>query len=383
MTGEVAGGAVAAERTGAPSLPAPGDQGDRWYPVRRALEAGAAPIGAIIVAAALFSVFLLALGKSPAEFCELVWRGAFGSAFSLQNTLARAAPLLLTALCVAVPAQLGLVVIGGEGALVLGGLAAACAGLEAASLPPAVTLAAMALAGAAAGAAWIGLTGVLRVWRGINETVASLVLAYVAIALFNHLVEGPLRDPASLNKPSTYAIPDQDMLDALPGIGVHPGLLVGVVACVLCWVLVSRTTIGFAARLVGGNLRAARLQGLPVGALMIGACALGGAFAGLAGMIEVAAVQQRANASLIAGYGYAGILIAFLARQNPLAIMPMAVLVGGIGAAGGLLQRRLGLPDATVLVLQGLVFVSVLASETFFGRVPWFQPRSPPQSGAR
>ena len=383
MTGEVAGGAVAAERTGAPSLPAPGDQGDRWYPVRRALEAGAAPIGAIIVAAALFSVFLLALGKSPAEFCELVWRGAFGSAFSLQNTLARAAPLLLTALCVAVPAQLGLVVIGGEGALVLGGLAAACAGLEAASLPPAVTLAAMALAGAAAGAAWIGLTGVLRVWRGINETVASLVLAYVAIALFNHLVEGPLRDPASLNKPSTYAIPDQDMLGPLPGIGVHPGLLVGVVACLLCWVLVSRTTIGFAARLVGGNLRAARLQGLPVGALMIGACALGGAFAGLAGMIEVAAVQQRANASLIAGYGYAGILIAFLARQNPLAIMPMAVLVGGIGAAGGLLQRRLGLPDATVLVLQGLVFVSVLASETFFGRVPWFQPRSPPQSGAR
>ena len=383
MTGEVAGGAVAAERTGAPSLPAPGDQGDRWYPVRRALEAGAAPIGAIIVAAALFSVFLLALGKSPAEFCELVWRGAFGSAFSLQNTLARAAPLLLTALCVAVPAQLGLVVIGGEGALVLGGLAAACAGLEAASLPPVMTLAAMALAGAAAGAAWIGLTGVLRVWRGINETVASLVLAYVAIALFNHLVEGPLRDPASLNKPSTYAIPDQDMLGALPGIGVHPGLLVGVVACVLCWVLVSRTTIGFAARLVGGNLRAARLQGLPVGALMIGACALGGAFAGLAGMIEVAAVQQRANASLIAGYGYAGILIAFLARQNPLAIMPMAVLVGGIGAAGGLLQRRLGLPDATVLVLQGLVFVSVLASETFFGRVPWFQPRSPPQSGAR
>ena len=100
------------------------------------------------------------------------------------------------------------------------------------------------------------------------------------------------------------------------------------------------------------------------------------ALAGLAGMIEVAAVHQRANASLIAGYGYAGILIAFLARQNPLAIVPMAVLVGGLGAAGGLLQRRLGLPDATVLLLQGLVFVSVLASETLFGRVRWFQPRT-------
>lgn len=379
-TGGVVAAAGRAEMD-APEPAAPGRDGDRWYPARRAAEAVVAPLGALAVAAALFSLFLLALGKSPVQFCAVVWRGAFGSAFSLQNTLARAAPLLLTALCVAVPAQLGLVVIGGEGALVLGGLAATCAGLAAGSLPPPVAILAMALAGAAAGAAWIGLTGVLRVWRGINETVASLVLAYVAVALFNHLVEGPLRDPSSLNKPSTYAIPDSAVLGPLPGTDLHPGLLVGAAACVLCWVLVSRTTLGFAARVAGGNLRAARLQGLPVGGLMIGACALGGAFAGLAGMIEVAAVHQRANASLIAGYGYAGVAIAFLARHNPLAILPMAVLVGGIGAAGGLLQRRLGLPDATVLVLQGLVFVSVLASETFFGRVAWFQPRSKREAG--
>ena len=209
-----------------------------------------------------------------------------------------------------------------------------------------------------------------------TRTVASLILAYVAIALFNHLVEGPLRDPASLNKPSTYAIAPADVLGPLPGVGLHPGLLVGVVACLLCWVLIDRTTLGFAAKVTGGNVRAARLQGLPVGKLMVAACALGGAFAGLAGAIEVAAVHQRANASLIAGYGYTGILIAFLARHNPLAIIPMAVLVGGIGTAGGLLQRRLGLPDATVLVLQGLVFVCVLASDTLFGRIAWFQPRA-------
>ena len=349
---------------------------DRFYPVRKALEAMAAPLGAMVVAAVLFSLFLLALGKSPADFANVVWRGAFGSAFSLQNTLTRASPLLLTALCVALPAQLGLVVIGGEGAVVLGGLAAACTGLVTGSWPPIAAQLAMAVAGAAVGAVWIGLSGALRVWRGINETVASLVLAYIAIALFNHLVEGPLRDPASLNKPSTYAIPGAEMLGRIPGTDLHPGLLIGAVACVLCWVLLSRTTLGFAARLTGSNARAAQLQGLPVGALMIGACALGGAFAGLAGMIEIAAVGQRANASLIAGYGYAGILIAFLARHNPLAIVPMAVLVGGIGAAGGLLQRRLGMPDATVLVLQGLVFVCVLASETMFGRIGWFQPRA-------
>ncbi len=233
----------------------------------------------------------------------------------------------------------------------------------------------MALAGAGAGAIWIGLVGLLRARRGLNETVVSLVMAYIAIALFNQLVEGPLRDPASLNKPSSYPIPEDAMLGTLPGLEVHPGILGGAAACVLCWVLISRTTAGFAARVTGGNFRAAQLQGLPVASLMVGACALGGALAGLAGMIEVAAVHGRANASLVAGYGYSGVLIAFLARQNPLAILPMAVLLGGIGAAGGLLQRRMGLPDATVLVLQGMIFVAILASETLYGRLRWFQPR--------
>jgi simple sugar transport system permease protein len=92
-------------------------------------------------------------------------------------------------------------------------------------------------------------------------------------------------------------------------------------------------------------------------------------------MIEVAAVHGKANASLAAGYGYAGILIAFLARQNPLGILPMALLLGGINAAGGIVQRRMGLPDATVLVLQGMIFIAILASETLYGRIAWFQPR--------
>ncbi len=349
---------------------------DASYRARRALEAALVPAAAVLLATGLFCAFLLALGHSPAEFFRLIWIGAFGSWFSWRNTLARAAPLLLTALCVAVPAQLGLIIIGGEGALVLGGLAAACAGLLLAAWPPMAVQLGMAVAGAAAGGAWIALAGFLRARRGINETVASLVMAYIAIALFNQLVEGPLRDPASLNKPSTYPIPDAAMLGSLPVLGVHPGVGVGVAACVLCWVLISRTTTGFAARTVGGNLRAAQLQGLPVAALMVGACALGGALAGLAGAIEVAAVHGRANASLIAGYGYSGILLAFLARHNALAIMPMAVLLGGIGAAGGLLQRRMGLPDAAVLVLQGAIFIAILAGETMYGRLRWFQPRA-------
>ncbi|HEV3397177.1 MAG TPA: ABC transporter permease [Xanthobacteraceae bacterium] len=348
---------------------------DSTYPLRRALEALLVPLIALALAAGAFSLFLLFLGKSPADFFTLVWRGAFGSWFSFQNTLQRAAPLLLTALCMAVPAHLGLVVIGGEGAVVLGGLAGAAVALPLLGAPPFVIWIAMGLAGIAAGGAWIGLAGWLRARRGINETISSLLLAYVAIALFNHIVEGPLRDPLSLNKPSTAPIGDANMLGTLPGTDIHPGLAVGVVACIVFWVLIYRTSFGFGARVTGGNIRAAQLQGLPVARLIVIACALGGGCAGLAGAIEVAAVHGNANASLAAGYGYAGILIAFLARFNPLAIAPMTLLVGGITASGGLVQRRLNMPDATVLLLQGMIFLSILASETFYGRMHWFQPR--------
>jgi ABC-type uncharacterized transport system permease subunit len=241
--------------------------------------------------------------------------------------------------------------------------------------PSVLVLFAMAVAGMLIGGAWIGLTGLLRATRGVNETIASLLLAYIAIALFNHLVEGPLRDPASLNKPSTSPIGEANMLGTIPGTDLHWGLVVGIIACIGFWVLIYRTSFGFAARVTGGNMRAAQLQGLPVAKYMVLACVLGGACAGLAGMIEVAAVHGSANASLAAGYGFAGILIAFLARQNPLAILPMAILLGGINAAGGLVQRRMGLPDATVLVLQGMIFVSILAGETLYGRFAWFQPR--------
>jgi general nucleoside transport system permease protein len=332
------------------------------------------PVGAIIVGLILFSIFLVFIGKSPADFLAVMWKGGFGTWFSIQNSLTRASPLLLTALCVALPARLGLVVIGGEGALVMGGLAAAAVGVPLIGAPYVVVIGAMAIAGMVIGGIWIGAVGALRHYRGVNETIASLLMAYIGIALMNHFVEGPLRDPASLNKPSTYPIPDAYMIGNIPGMDVHWGLVVGIVACVLSWLLIERTTWGFAARVSGGNLRAAQIQGLAVGPLIVGFTALAGGFAGLAGMIEVAAVQGSANADLAVGYGYTGILVAFLARQNPLAIIPVAFLLGGIDASGGLLQRRLDLPDATVHVLEGVLFIVILFSDTLYGRFKIFNP---------
>lgn len=337
--------------------------------LRDTAEAIALPVLALAGGLALFGLFVWLDGHDPVQVWTLLFRGAFGDAFSLQNTLQRAAPLMLTALCVALPARAGLTVIGGEGALVLGGLA--CAALPyAVLLPSGAAGTTMLLAAAAlAGAAWIALAGWLRQWRGVNETISSLLLGYIAIALFKHIVEGPLRDPASLNKPSTLPLDQSVLIGTIGRYDVHWGLVFGVIACLLAAVWLGATTHGFATRVVGGNPRAAQLVGLPATRLVVVACALGGAAAGLAGGIEVAAVHTAANASLIVGLGYTGILVSFVARHHPLAIIPVAILFGGFLAAGSLLQRRMGLPDASVQVLMGFCFVVILASEAWRGRL--------------
>nr|WP_198979921.1 ABC transporter permease [Herbaspirillum sp. ASV7] len=358
------------------SITAPAEAGPaRWTPrrLRSVLFNGAAPALPTLLALAgtllLFVLFLLVQGKPAGEACLLIFQGAFGTMFAWQNTLQRAAPLLLTALCVALPARVGLIVIGGEGALALGGLAAAVMPQLLPALPSIPMLLLMALAAMLAGGLWIALCGALRQWRGVNETISSLLLSYLAVALFKHLVEGPLRDPASLNKPSTLPLPDPYLVGSLPGLEVHWGLAWGAIACVAAWVLLRHGVTGFAMGVVGGNVRTARLVGLPVNRLILTACALGGAAAGLAGMFEVSAVQGSATSALLAGYGFSGILVAFAARQNPLAIIVCAIVIGGVEASGSLLQRRLDLPDATTLVLQGLLFCNLLAWEAITGRL--------------
>src|SRR6267154_3459355 len=178
--------------------------------IRSSAEYVAIPLFALAVSALLFSLFLLTLGKSPLQFFELVHRGGFGTAFSIQNTLQRSSPLILTALAVAVPARIGLVMIGGEGALVIGGFASAAIAipLVLAHVPPLLTWVIMLAFGTAAGAVWVGIAGYLRYARGVNETISSLLLTYIGIAVMNFFVEGSLRDLTNPNKPSTMPIGD-------------------------------------------------------------------------------------------------------------------------------------------------------------------------------
>ncbi len=341
--------------------------------MRARAEAAAITAGAIAVALAIFALFLFANGLDPLAVYAVLWLGGFGTPFSLQASLTQAAPLMLTALCTAIPARAGLLVIGGEGALAAGGVFAVLAGVAAPALPSALGTVVVCAAGAAAGAAWIAMAGALKHLRGVNETISTLLLNYIALALLNHLVSGPMRDYAVSLKPTSWSIPQAYMVGTLPGIGVHWGLALGAIACVIAFALLKYTVFGFAVGVVGGNPRAAQLVGLPIGRLTLLSCALGGGAAGLAGAVEIVAVHGAASNSLTVGFGYGGILVAFLARQNPLAIVFFALLVGGISASGGLMQRRFDMPDAATQVLQGIIFFCVLASNALYGRIRLFR----------
>jgi simple sugar transport system permease protein len=223
-------------------------------------------------------------------------------------------------------------------------------------------------AGALAGGFWIAAAAALKHMRGVNETISTLLMNYIAIALMNHLISGPIRDFSQTLKAQSWSIPNPFMVGSIPGWSVHWGLVIGLTFCVLLHLVLRHTTLGFSFDILGGNRRAAQMTGLPIGRLMLLACFLGGAAAGIAGAVEIVAVHGAASESLVVGLGYTGILVAFLARQNALAVLLVALLLGGISASGGLLQRRFDMPHAVTTVLQGLIFICVLASNALAGR---------------
>ncbi len=207
-------------------------------------ETAAISAAALLAALGVFGGFVALRGLNPLDVYAALVAGGFGSWFSLEETLTQAAPIMLTALCTALPARAGLLVIGGEGALVVGGVATVLAGVNLGGLPPPLALALMCLAGALGGGLWVGVAGALRHWRGVNETIATLLLNYIAIAVMNHLVAGPIRDFGQVLKPASWAIGERLMIGTIPATGIHWGLVFGVVACVVTWVLMRHTTTG-------------------------------------------------------------------------------------------------------------------------------------------
>jgi general nucleoside transport system permease protein len=322
---------------------------------------GGFALGGALVFLAVAAIFLRAVGKPPLATLADMAVYAFGDGYSISLSLVKATPILLCALAVILPARLGLITVGGEGQLYFGALTgtAVVVNFPHATL---LLLPGMLIAGALGGAIWSGLAGVLRARCNVNETISTLLLNYVAVLLVDFAVYGAWKDPANLGWPATISFPPAATVPSLFGTPVHAGFLVALAAAVLLHIAVTRTRWGLGLKVLASNRKVGAMVGLDFARQAVIIMALGGALAGFAGICETSAIQGRLQPGFSVGYGLTGFLVAWLSGQNFLRAVPIAILIGGLIAAGDALELFAKIPSASATVLQGLLFTVALAA---------------------
>jgi len=330
------------------------------------MQSAGALFGGVALGLAISLALLLANGIAIEEvFAEFVGF-VFLSNAGLASVAVEATPLILAGLAGAVSLKVRFWNIGIEGQLWLGAIGTTAVALNDVG-PEGLRLPLMALAAMAGGALWIALPGLLKLRLGISEIISTLLLNYVALLLVQHLVFGAWKDPQQ-NFPYSagFEIP-HEQLGKLGWGKTHAGLIVALVAVALVWLVAERSRWGAYMRAVGASPEVARATGVPVLATIVLAVGLSGALAGLAGFSVAAGEEHRLTQHLGVGYGFSGILIAFLARFSAIGVLVTAVLVAGLYVAGDSLQQFYQLPAALIGLIQAVILFSVVGTD-FFAR---------------
>jgi simple sugar transport system permease protein len=349
----------------------------------RAARTVAFQAGAVALGLVLSSLVLVSIGLSPADSLSTLLRGAFGSHVALVQTTLKAVPLALCGLAVAVPLRMRIWNIGAEGQFLLGAIAATWFALRFPGLPHGVLLALTIVAGMVGGAGWALVAAIPRALWGVNEIITTLLLNYVAIQLLAYVVTGPLQGKESLNFPISDFLPSGAALPRL-GSSLHAGVIFPVAAAVLLAFVLHTTRWGYEVRLIGASPEAARVAGMSTRKNIVAVLAVGGALAGLAGMIEVANTFGQLQQGISPGYGYMAIAIAALAGTNLLATLVVAFLFGGF-VVGGLALQTESVPQAFVLMLQGIILFCAIGGARLASARRRRRPRaatSPREEGA-
>lgn len=341
----------------APPAPGPG----LLRAVRDRLPGVARWSGALLAGLFVFGAFVAAHGADPLAVLANIWTSTLTQPGQLQQIVMRSAPIALAGLAVVVPARAGLVNVGGEGQILVGGIAAAGAAMW---LTPFASvggvLAGMVVAAALAGAAWAGIAAAMRLVVKVNEAVTTLLLNYVALYTMLFLILGPWKDPKALGQSTSVELVDSVKLPVFTGTSIHVGVLLALVAAAAVWFALTRTSWGFRLTVVGGNAEAARRAGLPVVRLLLTALLIGGALAGLAGFLQLAGMEYKLRPTFGLTIGYVAFLASWLARHKPLPLLLTSFVLAAIAVSGNSLQIGSGLPAGTVNILMGLVLVAVL-----------------------
>jgi ABC-type uncharacterized transport system permease subunit len=298
-------------------------------------------------------------GYNPLAAYTLVVREGLLDFYGFSDILVKLSPLLLTSLAVAVPLRAGLYNIGAEGQMYAGAVAAVVPALFLPSLPPPVHVLACSICGLAGGAAWAALPGALKAYRGTNEVITTLLLNYVAINMVNYAVSGPLLEPGA-PYPYSRAIAESSRLPRIwSQADAHYGLFVALLLNAAAAFILERTPFGFGLGAIGASERAAVYAGVPVRRSIVVALSAGGAMAGLAGAFEVMGLKHRLFHLFAAGYGYEGIVVAFLAGGRVVWLVAAAFFIATLKVGGNLMQRGIGIPVTVVAMMEGLLVLFV------------------------
>jgi len=322
-------------------------------------------LASLLTALVLGGALMTALGVNPLKAYAEIVRGSLGSGYGFSETVVKAIPLTLTGLACLLAFKMLIWNIGAEGQLVMGALAATAAVRYFPSENAALMFCVMFAASAAAGGLWAAIPGFLRGRWNVNEIIATLMLNYVALNFMDFLLYGAWKDPMSMGFPMTAPFHDAARLWSFGSTRVHGGLISALALTVLSWVVLSRTQWGFEIRVIGENRRAAHYAGIGIMKNILIVMFVSGAIAGLAGMGEVAGLQGRLSRGFAVGYGFTGIIVAWLSRLNPLAVPLVAFLMGVLLVGGDTLQVIMRLPLSSVQVLQGVILFCVLGGEVF------------------
>ncbi|MCK4546751.1 MAG: ABC transporter permease [Candidatus Eisenbacteria sp.] len=319
----------------------------------------------LALALAVGAVIILAIGENPLTVFGLMLRGSFGSLRRLSGTLQEASPMIFTGVSVALAFRAGLFNIGAEGQLLIGGFAAAWAGFALTGLPGPLHVVFCVVAAAAAGLVWGLIPGILKARLGVHEVINTIMLNYVALSLTNFLVGHPyFKEPGQI--PQTRDIAASSVLPRFEFLYAHAkvnaGLWVALAVMVAVGYLLARTRYGFEIKAVGYNPEASEAAGISKSRVIWTTMGLSGAIAGLAGAEQVLGVFRCFVSPFPFGYGFVGIAVALLARNNPLAVLPAALIFGALTSGAQEVDVHSGTPREITVVLQG-IFVLFIACE--------------------
>ncbi|HWR66474.1 MAG TPA: ABC transporter permease [Bellilinea sp.] len=313
----------------------------------------------VLLALLLFAGILLITGNNPIPSYRDLFKATFGSAYGFSEVIVSMIPILLTALAVALPARIGMINVGGEGQLYLGAIFATFAALAFKDLPGWLLLPIMVLLGILGGAVWAFLPAFFKAIGLVNETITTLLMNMIAPKIAGLLVFGFWHSPRETNMTPNFV--DAARLPTFFGTRIHLGIVFGLVVLALFWFVMKYTRWGLEMRSIGGNVQAARRNGIPVKPYMLIIFCISGGIAGLAGMAQVSGFYGLLIPNFSPGYGYMGFLISWLAGGDPLGILLMAFVVSVIMTGGNMLQITIGLPYAVINLLLAFSLFVVLA----------------------